>query len=702
MEIAFTFSTAEVACLRGGTERVMAYLAALFAKNQHHITFFSDKPFDPSKTYPFPAGTAYVLLPSKKKERAKVLAKELKRRKIDLWYTHQSIFAVTDIRTVYKCGIPILAHVHNSLAQQYDTLGKEIFPLYYRKLKYVSQLIVLSQFDRWLLKRIGLPTRYMPNPLPFPLPSKSESVRTGSCPPRILWIGRFSPEKRPEAPLPILKRVLSSHPEVKLDYICGRDEQERIKVKRMVDESGIGSSVEYSPFVEDVSRHYRAAGILLVTSRYEGFMLVAYEAMAYGIPVVTYALPCVTYFKGCEGVLQVPQGDEQAAATAICAILNDPIRYRRMSEANYEQARQLSSIDFQSIYEGIFRQVTTFPKRLHPRICQWQSLASIIGPYRQQVSYRERYCTYVRKNGGAFRQVGGHRPYVADPFLFAQAGKVHLFYETLNRQGKGVIGCLREENGDWQDLGIVLETSIHLSYPQVFEENGHIYMIPESCDYKNGYRHGEVALYEAMDFPRRWEKITTLIPEALSDTTLLRQGGRYYLTGIRYWQRCGAELWQADALLGPWTRHPQSGNVNPSRRLRRCGGAFQTMDGRLYRIAQDCNGAYGKRVFRMPVLKISTAEYSEGPAELMFDGFRHTYNSLTTNGTRYETIDQRFVNYRWFSFSGMRILAKIFRKMLFGINFRRNGWYVELLGIKLIGGSPRPRPAWLTIHGKLR
>lgn len=245
------------------------------------------------------------------------------------------------------------------------------------------------------------------------------------------------------------------------------------------------------------------------------------------------------------------------------------------------------------------------------------------------------YRTLFRFDGGDYQALPSDNSYIADPFAFVHDGRVFLFYETL-RGKKGVLGCFRHENGQWRDLGIVLEEAWHLSYPQVFEENGRIYMIPESCDFRGKGERGAVRLYEAEVFPQKWRLVDVLIREPFSDSTLLCKDGHFYLFCDREFPKEGAELWQASSLFGPWTKHPESDRCNQSRRLRRCGGAI--VDG--CRIAQDCNGAYGRRLFKVPILRISPTDYREGPPELFHENFRHTYNRLETPCGTLEVVDE--------------------------------------------------------------
>ena len=230
--------------------------------------------------------------------------------------------------------------------------------------------------------------------------------------------------------------------------------------------------------------------------------------------------------------------------------------------------------------------------------------------------------------------------FCADPFLFRYDGGNWLFFETMTPDGKGIIGCSKESQGKWVWQGVALEEPWHLSYPQVFEEAGKIYMIPESC------KCGAVCLYEAEEFPLKWKIVKRLIEKPFADSTLLKHDNHFYLACYSTESGNAAELWHSPNLLGPWERHPMCFNINQSRRLRRCGGAFSISGGRIFRVAQDCNGFYGKRLFGVEVKEISPLVYYEGEFSLLADqtmhprGFKHTYNELEYGGHKLKVIDR--------------------------------------------------------------
>ena len=257
--------------------------------------------------------------------------------------------------------------------------------------------------------------------------------------------------------------------------------------------------------------------------------------------------------------------------------------------------------------------------------------------------------TYTKINDGPLvqvvpRKVSRHWEFVADPFLFEHDECVWLFCETVNNEWKGRIECFKYDNGKWTPVGVVLDRPWHMSYPQVFEEDGHIYMIPE----QSNLGKGDVSLYEAVKFPYRWEKVKTLINRPFADATLLRRGGHYYLACYTIPPDESAELWHASSLLGEWTRHPMWRGINQDARWRRCGGSFMEEGTRLYRIAQDCDGGYGLRLYKIPVMSVSPSNYVEGTPEIFIDelqepkAYKHTYNCIALrSGDRMAALDSQ-------------------------------------------------------------
>ena len=82
--------------------------------------------------------------------------------------------------------------------------------------------------------------------------------------------------------------------------------------------------------------------------------------------------------------------------------------------------------------------------------------------------------------------------WVADPFLFEKDNKLYIFAEMykFNRM-KGSIGYCQIENGKQTKWKEIIHEDYHLSFPNVIEENGEIYLYPESSENNNFYSYSK-------------------------------------------------------------------------------------------------------------------------------------------------------------------------------------------------------------------
>lgn len=86
------------------------------------------------------------------------------------------------------------------------------------------------------------------------------------------------------------------------------------------------------------------------------------------------------------------------------------------------------------------------------------------------------------KELSGIQSLGEPSSILADPFLFVKDGTLFLFYEDKKLFHNGVIAMISTKDlVSWTEPVVVLKESCHLSYPWVFEKNGSIYMIPETC-----------------------------------------------------------------------------------------------------------------------------------------------------------------------------------------------------------------------------
>ena len=179
------------------------------------------------------------------------------------------------------------------------------------------------------------------------------------------------------------------------------------------------------------------------------------------------------------------------------------------------------------------------------------------------------------------------RRFLADPFLFKSNGQTIIFAEDyFYSDRKGRISAIDISNDEPEFLGVVLEEDFHLSFPFIFENDGSIYMIPET------HQANEIRLYECSRFPLEWTfKMTLLENVSSADTMIFKHANSWFLlTNI-----CSANInehqselhifWSDTLLTNDW-KPLKIGNpiIFDSQKAR--NGGFLISNNQLYRINQ--------------------------------------------------------------------------------------------------------------------
>ncbi len=201
----------------------------------------------------------------------------------------------------------------------------------------------------------------------------------------------------------------------------------------------------------------------------------------------------------------------------------------------------------------------------------------------------------------------------ADPFIYRKGKQFYVFFEELfYNDNKGHISVIElGDNGMGSTSEIVLKTNYHLSYPFLFEDNGALYMIPETSENKT------IELYKCVEFPNKWIIDKVLFDNIIAvDTTLFKKDGKYWMfTNIK--EREGTSkhndlfLFYADSLLSDdWKPHPLNPVVTDITKARSAGNLFIEKNF-IYRPAQDCGKFYGYGVTINKIIKLNEHEYEE-------------------------------------------------------------------------------------------
>lgn len=224
----------------------------------------------------------------------------------------------------------------------------------------------------------------------------------------------------------------------------------------------------------------------------------------------------------------------------------------------------------------------------------------------------------------------------ADPHIIKRNGKYYIFMEELiYAKNKGYICVIEmDDHGNYTAPVKVLEKDYHLSYPFLTENNGNLYMIPETK------QNNTIELYKCTDFPYKWELEIVLMNniKAVDSTIIFRDN--------KYWLFCDVTrskgpsapdeifLFYSDNLISDnWISHPQNPIISDKKRSRSAGNFFTYKD-KLYRPSQNGFKHYGHSMKINHVIELTENTYKEKVVDSISpdweDGIlsTHTINSV--------------------------------------------------------------------------
>jgi glycosyltransferase involved in cell wall biosynthesis len=122
---------------------------------------------------------------------------------------------------------------------------------------------------------------------------------------------------------------------------------------------GLDGRVRLMGYTDELLARMAGASAYVMSSRSEGFPLVLLEAMAVGLPVVSFDCrngPADIVRHARDGLL-VPDRDVAGLADALCALLADPDRRRRMGCAAVERAHDHDLLAISARWEELFAEL---------------------------------------------------------------------------------------------------------------------------------------------------------------------------------------------------------------------------------------------------------------------------------------------------------------------------------------------------------
>jgi glycosyltransferase involved in cell wall biosynthesis len=239
-------------------------------------------------------------------------------------------------------GIPIVLHVHGGHFEGYYESGGLLRRSLIRwALGQAEMLIALTPSWAAMFRAIvpNATVAVIPNPVDIPEVDPAQQREDDS----VLFLGRLTHEKGIDVLLDAFAQVVRRRPGCTLLIGAPGD---RHAIDAQLQQRGIERNVRMLGWVDGARKDtlFRTAALFTLPSRAEGLPVGMLEAMAHAMPVIVSRIGGVpdALTHGVEGLI-VPPGDAAALAQALCELLGDKERCRRMGAAG--RARAVAEFD---------------------------------------------------------------------------------------------------------------------------------------------------------------------------------------------------------------------------------------------------------------------------------------------------------------------------------------------------------------------
>jgi glycosyltransferase involved in cell wall biosynthesis len=212
------------------------------------------------------------------------------------------------------------------------SLRRLLSPLEGRAYRRAAKVLAISASTADAVRQLGVPRdRIEVLPPGVDVPDTPPAPRDAV---RLLFVGRWEPEKGVLAAIAVMRDVIAQRPDA-TGVVVGGGSLEA-SVRRLGTDTGL--DVVGRVDERRLTAEYARASILLVPSQYEGLGLVALEAQAQGAVVVGYDVDGLRDAVGRHGTLVAP-GDGAALVRVCVDLIDDPGRRDELAHAGLGHVR---------------------------------------------------------------------------------------------------------------------------------------------------------------------------------------------------------------------------------------------------------------------------------------------------------------------------------------------------------------------------
>lgn len=214
----------------------------------------------------------------------KEINKMIEIEKPDIIHAHD--FRASFLSSLSRKNIPFLSHLHNN-PLWLKRLSLNSVAFLYSSLR-ADRIITVSDSvrDEFVLKKIvGSKFENISNPVDVTaIINKSETINKNSKKYDLITVARLTEQKDPFRFIDIVKKIVTDNPQIKVGWI-GNGELEKKFIEKIKIEK-LENNIEYLGFKRNPYVYMKNSSIFILTSKWEGYGLVAFEAMSLGLPCV--------------------------------------------------------------------------------------------------------------------------------------------------------------------------------------------------------------------------------------------------------------------------------------------------------------------------------------------------------------------------------------------------------------------------------
>lgn len=370
----------------GGVQKVLSLLAPMFKEMGYEVVLIFDKEATENDMI-LPAGIERVNIFNRDNVKNDNFFKRIDswNEMIDnyhldlvLYNGWTSSLLLWDMLYLKSRGIPVFVHAHSVFSFSINKLTKS-FAYLPKVFRLADGMIVLSEADKLFWSAYNENVHCIPNPIDNSLNCVNQVKFSNKS---LVWVGRVSEEKQPEAIFEIMQRVVNQVPDARL-YLLGNFDDEKWNI--LVNERGLTNNIQFCGMIHNVNEYFEKASIHFSTSKYEGFPMTLLEAQAHGLPTVMFDMCYLTLAQEGHGVVSIEMLNYNNAADEIVKLLTDEKHWEQYSNEAKNSYIALKEYDYKTIWKAVLDgDISNVEMSKETR----QMIYTIVNHYEEGIRYR--------------------------------------------------------------------------------------------------------------------------------------------------------------------------------------------------------------------------------------------------------------------------------------------------------------------------